>query len=132
MSTLSSEVAAWAKLRLGHVAPGTDENHRVQTANSFARVPNTGIFPSSMHRIIFLLLSQTSAGGISRLLLTRTYAMTTTRHAAAAVTTAHGRKPAHTVWDSRHVPSTINAPTPAVIVLPRRSRMTLILSTLDT
>src|ERR1700712_4845871 len=37
-----SEVAAWTKLRLGQVSPGTEQNQRVQTANCFARVEITG------------------------------------------------------------------------------------------
>src|SRR5262245_15372294 len=50
MSTLSSDVAACRKFRLGHVAPGTDENHLVHKAYSVANVVSTGSSTSgSMH-----------------------------------------------------------------------------------
>src|SRR5262249_58671069 len=39
-----SEVAACAKLRFGHVSPGTEQNQRVHTPNSDASRPSTGTF----------------------------------------------------------------------------------------
>jgi hypothetical protein len=51
MSTWPSDVAAYAKARLGSVGPGTDENHRSHTANSRASAVNAGSLRGSKHFI---------------------------------------------------------------------------------
>src|SRR3954463_14387232 len=52
MSTVPADVAAWTNWRFGHVSPGTEQNQRVHTANSFARVAMPGMAAGSQHHMI--------------------------------------------------------------------------------
>src|SRR4051794_27650674 len=57
-----SEVAAWAKLRLGQVSPGTEECQLTSTANSLASRERTGTSASGKHFMISAALGKTGAG----------------------------------------------------------------------
>ncbi len=53
-----SDVAACMKFRLGHVSPGTDENHLEHTPNPSASVASTETWPGGWQRMISPPLSR--------------------------------------------------------------------------
>jgi len=63
MLVVPSEVAAWAKFRLGHVSPGTDACQFTRTANSFASLDRTGDSPSEKQ---FMMSSGRGSTGLGR------------------------------------------------------------------